>query len=81
MNSLHKVIWSENVYYCFILNFHVYDWRWFSNGGSFIWQEGYAVSRSHIALNAIKTDCSMANCIQIAKRIQQLDVSSDMQIE
>ncbi|KAK6228778.1 hypothetical protein SCA6_001118 [Theobroma cacao] len=30
-------------------------------------KEGYAASRSHIASNAIKTDCPMAGCIRIAK--------------
>ncbi|OWM69880.1 hypothetical protein CDL15_Pgr025729 [Punica granatum] len=34
-------------------------------------KEGYAVSRSHIASNAIKTDSSMATCIRIAKGLQQ----------
>ncbi|XVF81945.1 hypothetical protein PTKIN_Ptkin16aG0003000 [Pterospermum kingtungense] len=32
-------------------------------------KEGYAVSRSHIANNAIKTNCSMAGCIRIAKEL------------
>lgn len=32
-------------------------------------KEGYAVSRSHIATNAIKTDCPMATCIRIAKEV------------
>ncbi|RVX20041.1 hypothetical protein CK203_004753 [Vitis vinifera] len=38
-----------------------------------IWllQEGYAVSRSHIASNAIKTNCPMAVSIRIAKELQQ----------
>ncbi|MBA0746282.1 hypothetical protein Gogos_008816 [Gossypium gossypioides] len=35
----------------------------------FMLQEGYAASRSHIAHNAIKTDCPMAGCIRIAKKI------------
>lgn len=34
-------------------------------------QEGYAASRSHIESNAIKTNCSMAGCIRIAKQLQQ----------
>lgn len=34
-------------------------------------KEGYAVSRSHIASNAIKTNCPMAVCIGIAKELQQ----------
>ncbi|KAI4339140.1 hypothetical protein MLD38_024111 [Melastoma candidum] len=34
-------------------------------------QEGYAVSRSHIIANAIKTDCPMDSCIRIAKELQQ----------
>lgn len=33
-------------------------------------KEGYAVSRSHIASNAIKTNCTMKECIRIAKEIQ-----------
>ncbi|MBA0775839.1 hypothetical protein Gotri_010938 [Gossypium trilobum] len=40
----------------------------------FMLQEGYAASRSHIAHNAIKTDCPMAGCIRIAKKIHgQMD--------
>ncbi|KAL6333664.1 hypothetical protein AAG906_028850 [Vitis piasezkii] len=34
-------------------------------------KEGYAVSRSHIASNAIKTNCPMAVSIRIAKELQQ----------
>ncbi|KAK4769528.1 hypothetical protein SAY86_027678 [Trapa natans] len=34
-------------------------------------KEGYAVSRSHIASNAFKTNSSMATCIRIAKGLQQ----------
>ncbi|KAM7499441.1 hypothetical protein LguiA_023855 [Lonicera macranthoides] len=34
-------------------------------------KEGYAASRSHIASNAIKTNCPMAGCIRIAKELQQ----------
>ncbi|XP_010252087.1 PREDICTED: tRNA (guanine(26)-N(2))-dimethyltransferase [Nelumbo nucifera] len=33
-------------------------------------KEGYAVSRSHIASNAIKTNCPMTMCIQIARELQ-----------
>ncbi|KAJ0100955.1 hypothetical protein Patl1_06730 [Pistacia atlantica] len=33
-------------------------------------KEGYAASRSHIASNAIKTNCSMTQCIRIAKELQ-----------
>lgn len=32
---------------------------------------GYAVSRSHIAPNAIKTDCPMVVCVKIVKHLQQ----------
>ncbi|KAK8552640.1 hypothetical protein V6N13_121027 [Hibiscus sabdariffa] len=32
-------------------------------------KEGYAASRSHIAPNAIKTDCPMAGCIRIAQEL------------
>ncbi|EXB96517.1 tRNA (guanine(26)-N(2))-dimethyltransferase [Morus notabilis] len=38
-----------------------------------IQKEGYAVSRSHICSNAIKTDCPMTECIRIAKELQQCD--------
>ncbi|KAJ7959548.1 tRNA (guanine(26)-N(2))-dimethyltransferase [Quillaja saponaria] len=34
-------------------------------------KEGYAASRSHIASNAIKTNCPMTECIRIAKELQQ----------
>uniref|UniRef100_A0A2N9J6K0 tRNA (guanine(26)-N(2))-dimethyltransferase n=1 Tax=Fagus sylvatica TaxID=28930 RepID=A0A2N9J6K0_FAGSY len=34
-------------------------------------KEGYAASRSHIASNAIKTNCPMTVCIRIAKNLQQ----------
>ncbi|GAB2267121.1 hypothetical protein Dimus_002105 [Dionaea muscipula] len=33
-------------------------------------KEGYAVSRTHIAFNAIKTNCPMTECVRIAKNIQ-----------
>lgn len=33
-------------------------------------QEGYAASRSHIASNAIKTNCPMAECMRIAKSLR-----------
>ncbi|KAH7548281.1 hypothetical protein ACOSQ2_032670 [Xanthoceras sorbifolium] len=33
-------------------------------------KEGYAASRSHIASNAIKTNCPMMDCIRIAKELQ-----------
>nr|XP_043634246.1 tRNA (guanine(26)-N(2))-dimethyltransferase [Erigeron canadensis] len=36
-----------------------------------IQQEGYAISRSHISNNAIKTNCPMPECIRIAKEIQR----------
>ncbi|XP_012091159.1 tRNA (guanine(26)-N(2))-dimethyltransferase isoform X2 [Jatropha curcas] len=32
--------------------------------------KGYAATRSHIASNAIKTDCPMSMCIRIAKELQ-----------
>ncbi|KAL1337432.1 hypothetical protein HN51_032103 [Arachis hypogaea] len=38
-------------------------------------QEGYAASRSHIATNAIKTNCPMTECIRIAKELLQVPVS------
>jgi hypothetical protein len=37
-------------------------------------QEGYAASRSHIASNAIKTNCPMAECMRIAKNLRQSSV-------
>ncbi|KAI3519682.1 hypothetical protein L1887_08897 [Cichorium endivia] len=39
---------------------------------SAIEQEGYAVSRSHISNNAIKTNSPMAECIRIVKELRQL---------
>ncbi|KAM4104112.1 hypothetical protein ACJW30_06G131700 [Castanea mollissima] len=38
---------------------------------STIHKEGYAASRSHIASNAIKTNCPMTVCIRIAKNLQE----------
>lgn len=38
-------------------------------------QKGYAASRSHIATNAIKTNCPMTECISIAKELLQLPTS------
>ncbi|KAK2444814.1 tRNA (guanine(26)-N(2)/guanine(27)-N(2))-dimethyltransferase [Trifolium repens] len=38
-------------------------------------EKGYAVSRSHITSNAIKTNCPMTECIKIAKELQQISVS------
>lgn len=32
-------------------------------------QEGYVASRSHIASNAVKTNCPMAECVRIAKEL------------
>jgi hypothetical protein len=47
------------------------------SGGSIRWlkmacwyvdmQEGYAASRSHVESNAIKTNCSLGRCVQIAQ--------------
>lgn len=34
-------------------------------------QEGYAVSRSHIESNALKTNCPMSECIRVAQELQQ----------
>ncbi|XP_050387475.1 tRNA (guanine(26)-N(2))-dimethyltransferase [Argentina anserina] len=34
-------------------------------------KEGYAVSRSHIESNALKTNCPMSECIRIAQELQQ----------
>ncbi|GAV62492.1 TRM domain-containing protein [Cephalotus follicularis] len=34
-------------------------------------KEGYAASRSHIVSNAIKTNCTMTECIRIAKDLQR----------
>ncbi|KAK2982422.1 hypothetical protein RJ640_026265 [Escallonia rubra] len=34
-------------------------------------KEGYATSRSHIASNAIKTNCPMAECIRIGRELRQ----------
>lgn len=38
-------------------------------------QEGYAATRSHIAPNAIKTNCPMGSCIQIAKELRHANWS------
>ncbi|KAK1284801.1 hypothetical protein QJS10_CPB21g01573 [Acorus calamus] len=35
-------------------------------------KEGYAVSRSHIASNAIKTNCPMSVCIETARELQRI---------
>ncbi|GMH15438.1 hypothetical protein Nepgr_017279 [Nepenthes gracilis] len=37
---------------------------------SILQKEGYAASRSHIASNAIKTNCPMAMCVRIVKELQ-----------
>ncbi|KAM7275137.1 hypothetical protein ACFE04_017003 [Oxalis oulophora] len=41
-------------------------------------QEGYATSRSHIAANAIKTNCPMTECIRIAKELQTIDNAENL---
>ncbi|KAK9124709.1 hypothetical protein Sjap_014311 [Stephania japonica] len=41
-------------------------------------KEGYAVSRSHIASNAIKTNCPMTVCIQIARDLQKCQNGSSL---
>ncbi|ESW09615.1 hypothetical protein PHAVU_009G142000 [Phaseolus vulgaris] len=38
-------------------------------------QKGYAASRSHIATNAIKTNCPMTECIKIAKELLQVSIA------
>ncbi|KAK7317024.1 hypothetical protein RJT34_00903 [Clitoria ternatea] len=38
-------------------------------------QKGYAASRSHISTNAIKTNCPMTECIQIAKELLQFSTT------
>ncbi|KAJ1384719.1 tRNA methyltransferase, Trm1 [Sesbania bispinosa] len=38
-------------------------------------QKGYAVSRSQIATNAIKTNCPMTECIRISKELLQVSVA------
>ncbi|KAI3458457.1 hypothetical protein Pfo_015120 [Paulownia fortunei] len=40
-------------------------------------QEGYAASRSHIASNAIKTNCSMVDCVRLVKELQRCSVTAD----
>ncbi|KAK7410817.1 hypothetical protein VNO78_01952 [Psophocarpus tetragonolobus] len=37
-------------------------------------QQGYVASRSHIATNAIKTNCPMTECIKIAKELLQVSI-------
>ncbi|KAI4306943.1 hypothetical protein L6164_030180 [Bauhinia variegata] len=39
-----------------------------------IHEKGFAVSRSHISTNAIKTNCPMTQCIKISKQLLQMDV-------
>ncbi|XP_047320120.1 tRNA (guanine(26)-N(2))-dimethyltransferase isoform X2 [Impatiens glandulifera] len=38
-------------------------------------KEGYAVSRSHIVSNAVKTNCPMATCVKIAKELSKTHLS------
>ncbi|CAJ1974561.1 unnamed protein product [Sphenostylis stenocarpa] len=38
-------------------------------------QKGYAASRSHIEMNAIKTNCPMTECIKIAKELLQVSIA------
>ncbi|KAL3622048.1 hypothetical protein CASFOL_034244 [Castilleja foliolosa] len=40
-------------------------------------KEGYAVSRSHIASNAIKTNCPMVDCVKLVKELQKCSVPAD----
>ncbi|KAL2526798.1 N2 [Abeliophyllum distichum] len=40
-------------------------------------KEGYAASRSHIASNAIKTNCPMADCVRIVKELQQCSANEN----
>ena len=44
-------------------------------------QEGYAVSRSHISSNALKTNCTMTECIRIAKELQQCDSAAIVNLQ
>lgn len=44
-------------------------------------QEGYAVSRSHISYNALKTNCPMTECIRIAKELQQCDSAAIVNLQ
>nr|GMC63788.1 tRNA (guanine(26)-N(2))-dimethyltransferase [Ipomoea batatas]GME12692.1 tRNA (guanine(26)-N(2))-dimethyltransferase [Ipomoea batatas] len=43
----------------------------FASVMSTLHKEGYAASRSHIASNAIKTNCPMDECVRIVKEIRQ----------
>ncbi|CAL0305330.1 unnamed protein product [Lupinus luteus] len=43
---------------------------------SAIHKKGYAASRSHIETNAIKTNCTMTECISIAKELMQVSITS-----
>ena len=38
-------------------------------------QEGFAASRSHIAPNAIKTNCSLSQCVEIARALTTQSVA------
>lgn len=40
---------------------------------SSIHQEGYVACRSHIASNALKTNCPMAECVRIAKELSSAE--------
>ncbi|KAL8552327.1 hypothetical protein ACS0TY_001139 [Phlomoides rotata] len=39
-------------------------------------QEGYAACRSHIASNAIKTNCPMPGCVRLVKELRQSSMTS-----
>ncbi|CAK7339964.1 unnamed protein product [Dovyalis caffra] len=43
-------------------------------------KEGYATSRSHIASNAIKTNCPMSGCIRISKELQGVESSATLKV-
>ncbi|KAL0317013.1 UNVERIFIED_CONTAM: tRNA (guanine(26)-N(2))-dimethyltransferase [Sesamum angustifolium] len=40
-------------------------------------KEGYAACRSHIASNAIKTNCPMVDCVRLVKELQQCPDTGD----
>ncbi|KAK6131846.1 hypothetical protein DH2020_034420 [Rehmannia glutinosa] len=40
-------------------------------------KEGYATSRSHIASNAIKTNCPMVDCVRLVKELRRSSVTAD----
>ncbi|KAL6325615.1 hypothetical protein AAG906_023460 [Vitis piasezkii] len=62
LNKIFAMVWSSNKWFTETDAVHLLD---------LVVAGGYAVSRSHIASNAIKTNCPMAVSIRIVKELQQ----------